>query len=63
MKCDYLLRGVETFPMPQFSVVRHSRGKMVGHTVALFYRERDALDYIEWKTKKRSRNASSDATG
>lgn len=62
MKCDYLLRGVDSFPIPQFSVVRHNREKMVGNTVALFYREKDALDYIEWKTKKRSRNEPSDVT-
>lgn len=56
MKCDYLLRGVDSFPMPQFSVVRHNREKMVGHTVALFYCEKDAREYIEWKqTRKRAR--------
>lgn len=62
MKCDYLLRGVDSFPLPQFSVVRHNPEKIVGHTVALFYLEKDALDYIRWKTKKHSRNVSSDAT-
>lgn len=53
MKCDYLLRGVDQFPMPWFSVVRHNREKMVGHTVALFYREKDAREYIEWKESKK----------